>query len=129
MNTQPIFPASAAWRSLATADHRLDGCSSLERDRPIALRRGQVWLSAVEWLPVPAFVAAWGLAGFDGSVGRALIGHLIGSDSPALAGLALFIVSASAALAAPLLRSTPPRTVMLIGTIALLTGVATALCS
>ncbi len=35
--------------------------------------------------------------------------------------------NASAALAVPLLRRTPPRTVMLIGTIALLTGVATTL--
>lgn len=72
-------------------------------------------LSAVEWFAVPAFVAGWGLAGCDGSVGRALIAHLIGSDSPALGGLALFIVSANAALAVPLLRSTPPRTIIYLG--------------
>lgn len=78
-------------------------------------------------IAVPALVAGWALAGFYGSLGPALIAHLTGSDSPALGGLALFILTASAALAVPLLRSTPPRTVMLIGTIALLTGVATTL--
>jgi MFS family permease len=78
-------------------------------------------------IAIPALVAGWALAGFYGSLGPALIAHLTGSDSPALGGLALFILTASAALAVPLLRSTPPRTVMLIGTIALLTGVATAL--
>jgi MFS family permease len=78
-------------------------------------------------IAVPALVAGWAFAGFYGSLGPALIGHLTGSRSPALAGLALFILTASAALTVPLLRSTPPRTVMLIGTIALLTGVATTL--
>jgi len=78
-------------------------------------------------IAMPALVAGWALAGFYGSLGPALIAHLTGSDSPALGGLALFILTASAALAVPLLRSTPPRTVMLIGTIALLTGVAITL--
>jgi MFS family permease len=78
-------------------------------------------------IAMPALVAGWALAGFYGSLGPALIAHLTGSDSPALGGLALFILTASAALAVPLLRSTPPPTVMLIGTIALLTGVATTL--
>jgi MFS family permease len=77
-------------------------------------------------IAIPALVAGWALAGFYGSLGPALIAHLSGSDSPALGGLALFILTASAALAVPLLRSTP-RFVMLIGTIALLTGVATTL--
>jgi MFS family permease len=78
-------------------------------------------------IAIPALVAGWALAGFYGSLGPALIAHLTGSDSPALGGLALFILTASAALAVPPLRSRPPRTVMLIGTIALLTGVATTL--
>jgi MFS family permease len=78
-------------------------------------------------IAIPALVAGWALAGFYGSLGPALIARLTGSDSPALGGLALFILTASAALAVPLLRSTPPRTVMLIGTIALLAGVATTL--
>jgi MFS family permease len=78
-------------------------------------------------IAIPALVAGWALAGFYGSLGPALIAHLTGSDSPALGGLALFILTASAALAVPLLRSTPPRTVMLIGTAALLTGVAITL--
>jgi MFS family permease len=78
-------------------------------------------------IATPALVAGWALAGFYGSLGPSLIANLAGSDSPALGGLALFILAGSAALAVPLLRTAPPRTVMLIGTIALLTGVATTL--
>jgi predicted MFS family arabinose efflux permease len=78
-------------------------------------------------IAAPALVAGWALAGFYGSLGPALMAHLTGSDSPALGGLALFILAGTAALAVPLLRSTPPRSVMLIGTIALLAGVATTL--
>jgi MFS family permease len=78
-------------------------------------------------IAIPALVAGWALAGFYGSLGPALIAHLTGSDSPALGGLALFILTASAALAVPLLRGTAAPTVMLIGTIALLTGVAATL--
>jgi MFS family permease len=78
-------------------------------------------------IAVPALVAGWALAGFYGSLGPALIAHLTGSHSPALAGLSLFILTASAALAVPLLRRTSPRTVMTIGAVALLTGVATTL--
>lgn len=78
-------------------------------------------------IAVPALVAGWALAGFYGSLGPALIAHLTGSDSPALGGLPLFILTAGAALAVPLLRTTPPRTVALIGTVALFIGVATTL--
>jgi MFS family permease len=76
---------------------------------------------------IPALVAGWALAGFYGSLGPALIAHLTRSDSPALGGLALFILAGSAALAVPLLGGTAPGTVMLIGTAALLTGVAITL--
>jgi hypothetical protein len=78
-------------------------------------------------IAAPALVAGWALAGFYGSLGPAVIARLTGSHSPALGGLVLFILAASAALAVPVLRSTPPRSVMLIGTVALLTGVATTL--
>jgi MFS family permease len=78
-------------------------------------------------IAIPALVAGWALAGFYGSLGPALVERLAGSHSPALGGLALFILAGSAALAVPLLRTTPPRSVMLIGTIALLIGVATTL--
>jgi MFS family permease len=78
-------------------------------------------------IAVPALVAGWALAGFYGSLGPTLIAHLTGSDSPALGGLSLFILTASAALAVPMLKGTSPRRVMLIGTVALLTGVAITL--
>jgi MFS family permease len=78
-------------------------------------------------IAIPALVAGWALAGFYGSLGPSLVAHLSGSESPALGGLALFILTACAALSVPLLRNTPPRTVSLIGTIALLSGVAITL--
>jgi MFS family permease len=78
-------------------------------------------------IAVPALVAGWALAGFYGSLGPALIAHLTGSHSPALAGLSLFILTASAALAVPLLKRTSAGTVMPVGTVALLIGVATTL--
>jgi MFS family permease len=77
----------------------------------------------------PALVAGWALAGFYGSLGPALIRQLAGSDSLLLGGLALFTLAGSAALSVPLLRTTAPRTVMLVGPIALLIGVGIVLLS
>jgi MFS family permease len=75
----------------------------------------------------PALVAGWALAGFYGSLGPALIGQLAGSDSLLLGGLALFTLAGTAALSVPLLRTTAPRVVMLVGPIALLLGVGLVL--
>jgi MFS family permease len=72
-------------------------------------------------------IAVWALAGFYGSVGPSLTRLVVGSDSLSLGGLALFTLAASGAVTVLLLRSRPPRTVMLFGIVALIVGVGITL--
>jgi hypothetical protein len=73
--------------------------------------------------------AVWALAGFYGSLGPALIDHLVGSASVIDAGLGLGILAGVASLATYVLRAVPAPRVMLIGTITLIAGVAGVLLS
>lgn len=73
-------------------------------------------------LAAPALIAVWALAGLYGSLGPALLRQLAGSDSVILGGLALFTLAISGALTVLALRNTAPRTVMLIGSAALVLG-------
>jgi predicted MFS family arabinose efflux permease len=77
----------------------------------------------------PVLFAVWALAGFYGSLGPALIDHLVGSASVIDAGLGLGTLAGVASLTTYVLRATPPPTVMLIGTTALIAGVAAVLLS
>jgi predicted MFS family arabinose efflux permease len=77
----------------------------------------------------PVLFAVWALAGFYGSLGPALIDHLVGSASVIDAGLALGTLAGVAALTTYALRAMPAPRVMLIGTTALITGVAAVLLS
>jgi hypothetical protein len=74
-------------------------------------------------------VAVWALAGFYGSLGPALIDHLVGSASAIGAGLGLGILAGIASFTTYVLRATPAPRVMLIGTSALIAGVAAVLLS
>jgi hypothetical protein len=76
---------------------------------------------------IPALVAVWALGGFYASLGPDLVRHVVGSSSPVLGGLALFVLAAFGALAVLVLRATPPRTVMFIGTLGLVVGVGLTL--
>jgi MFS family permease len=76
---------------------------------------------------VPALVAAWSLAGLYGSLGPALVRLLVGANSFVLAGLALFVLAGSGALTVLLLRTAAPRTVLVLGTVALVVGVGITL--
>ena len=76
---------------------------------------------------IPGLIALWALAGFYGSLGPALIQLLSGSGSPALGGLALFVLAASGGAAVLLMRHARPQVIMLIGNLALLAGVAITL--
>jgi predicted MFS family arabinose efflux permease len=75
----------------------------------------------------PALVAAWALAGFYGSIGPAVVRWLVGSKSPLLGGMALFILSASGAAAVLATRKASARRVLVLGTAALVTGTALSL--
>jgi predicted MFS family arabinose efflux permease len=77
----------------------------------------------------PVLFSVWALAGFYGSLGPALINHLVGSASVIDAGLGLGILAGVAALTTYVLRATAAQKVMLIGTSTLMAGVAIVLLS
>jgi predicted MFS family arabinose efflux permease len=77
----------------------------------------------------PVLFAVWALAGFYGSLGPALIDHLVGSASVVDAGLGLGTLAGVASLTTYVLRAMPAPSVMLIGTTALVAGVAAVLLS
>jgi MFS family permease len=99
------------------------------------------WRSLIPQLSVPAqtrrpllaaapvLFAVWALAAFYGSLGPALIDHLVGSASVVDGGLGLGILAGVASLTTYLLRALPAPSVMLIGTSALIAGVAAVLLS
>ena len=57
----------------------------------------------------PVIVAVWSLAGLYGSLGPALVRLLVGPNSFVLAGLALFVLAGSGAVAVLILRTVAPR--------------------
>jgi hypothetical protein len=75
------------------------------------------------WAVAPMLVAAWGLAGFYGSLGPALVRRLSASPSTLLAGLGLFLLAAAGVVAVLLLHRRSPRTLMAVGAGGLLLGV------
>jgi predicted MFS family arabinose efflux permease len=77
----------------------------------------------------PVLFAVWALAGLYGSLGPAVIDHLVGSASVLDAGLGLGTLAGVAALSTYVLRAVPAPTVMLIGTATLIAGVAAVLLS
>jgi MFS family permease len=75
-------------------------------------------------LAAPALVAAWALAGFYGSLGPALAKRVIGSNAPALGGIALFALTASGALTIMLARRLSASATVRLGALVLMLGVA-----
>src|SRR5712691_6831227 len=73
---------------------------------------------------VPVLFAVWALGGFYGALGPALVYALTGSGGVVLGSLSLFSLAASAVVAILVLRQVSARTVMLVGILALVTGVA-----
>ncbi len=77
----------------------------------------------------PVLFAVWALGGFYASLGPSLIDHLVGSASVIDAGLGLGVLTGVGALATYVFRARPADRVMLIGTRALMAGVAVVLLS
>nr|WP_296765901.1 MFS transporter [Rhodococcus sp. (in: high G+C Gram-positive bacteria)] len=78
---------------------------------------------------VPALIATWALGGFHLSLGPSIIKSVFGIDNHIVGGLEIFALFFSGAVAAALVRSRPPRAVMVSGAIVLAAGVATSLVS
>ena len=105
--------------------------TSARRPGAIASLRVQLALPPLTRRPfllaAPAIVAVWALAGLYGSLAPALVRHVAGSGSAVLGGLALFTLAAAGGVTVLVLRTTPPRTVMFLGTVALIVGVGATL--
>ena len=76
---------------------------------------------------VPALIATWSIPGFYGSLSPALLRGMLHTQSSVVAGLGLFVLAASAAVATVVLRERTPRTLTLLGGALVLGGVALAL--
>ena len=71
---------------------------------------------------VPALVAAWSLAGFYAALAPTLFRRMVGSTSPMLGGLALFVLAAGGIASVLLLQARSARALMVLGTGALALG-------
>jgi MFS family permease len=80
-------------------------------------------------LALPVLVAVWALGGFYAALSPMLIRTMMGSNSPLLGGLALFVLAASGGVSVLLLQRREPQQVMTIGAVALLVGAAIAAVS
>lgn len=72
---------------------------------------------------VPMTVAVWALGGFYMSLGPTLARDVTGDSGVLIGGAMVFALSTAASLAILLLRGLPPRSSMLIASLALLAGV------
>jgi MFS family permease len=80
-------------------------------------------------LALPVLVALWALAGFYGALSPMLVRGMMGSDSPLLGGLALFVLASSGGVAVLLLQRREPQEMMTFGAAGLFLGVAIAAVS
>jgi len=105
--------------------------TSPPRAGALASLRPQLTLPASARRPllvaVPVLIAVWALGGFYGSLGPSLVRLVVGSNSVVFGGLALTLLAGAAALTVLLARDAPPRTVMILGSLALAVGGAVTL--
>jgi predicted MFS family arabinose efflux permease len=80
-------------------------------------------------LALPVLVTVWALAGFYGALSPMLIRGMMGSNSPLLGGLALFVLAASGGVSVLLLQRREPPEMMTLGAASLLVGAAIAAVS
>jgi MFS family permease len=80
-------------------------------------------------LALPVLVAVWALAGFYGALSPMLVRGMMGSNSPLLGGLALFVLASSGGVSVLLLQRREPREMMIFGAATLLLGMAIAALS
>ena len=80
-------------------------------------------------LALPVLMAVWALGGFYAALGPMLIRGMMGSNSPLLGGLALFVLAASGGVSVLLLQRREPPEMMTFGAVALLVGAAIAAVS
>jgi predicted MFS family arabinose efflux permease len=80
-------------------------------------------------LAIPVLVAVWALGGFYASLAPLLVKTMVGSQSPLLGGLVVFVLAAVAGVSVLTLRHQSPVRMLTIGAGSLLIGVAVALAA
>jgi MFS family permease len=75
----------------------------------------------------PVLLAVWSLGGFYASLGPALTKQVVGSGSPVLGGILLFVIAGVGALSVLLLRNVTPDAMMRLGIATLIAGVGATL--
>jgi MFS family permease len=98
--------------------------ASLKPQLGIPLRARATFLAAV-----PALVAVWSIAGFDGSLGPSLVRQLSGSSSFVMSGLPLAFLASASGIAVFLSRNIDPQRTMRVGSVLVALGMAGALAS
>lgn len=78
-------------------------------------------------LAVPALVATWSIPGFYASLSPALLRGMLHTHSSVVAGMGLFVLAGSAAVATVVLRDKHPRALSLLGGTLVLAGIILAL--
>lgn len=82
---------------------------------------------ATLWQILPVNTAQWALGGFSLSLGPSLARIVVGSQSPLVGGAAIATLVLTAAAAILVVRTHPPRTVLVNGTIVLAAGMVLTL--
>jgi MFS family permease len=111
-------------RMLETVTRKPGALASLKPELGIPLRARSAFLAAI-----PALVAVWSIAGFDGSLAPSLVRELSGSSSFVLGGLSLTFLATGAAISIFLTRNVDPHRTMRTGAVLLGLGMAGALAS
>jgi MFS family permease len=107
-----------------TVTRKPGALASLKPQLGIPLRARSVFVAAV-----PALVAVWSIAGFDGSLAPSLVRQLSGSSSYVLAGLPLVFLATASGISIFLTRNVDPHRTMRAGALLLGLGMAGALLS
>jgi MFS family permease len=119
-----IVQLAGLTRMAETVTRKPGALASLKPELGIPLRARGAFLAAV-----PALVAVWSIAGFDGSLAPALVRELSGSSSYVLGGLSLTFLASGAAISIFLTRNVDPHRTMRTGAALLGLGMAGALAS
>jgi predicted MFS family arabinose efflux permease len=105
---EPIAPIPGAWNSLRP-----------QLALPSAAREPLL-------LALPMLIAVWALGGLYNSLGPMLVRGMLGSNTPLLGGLAIFVLAASGGIAVLLLQMLEGKKMMALGAASLLAGVGIA---
>ena len=106
------------WRMSETSTPRAGAWASLRPTMrvPAAARASML-------VAIPVLVATWALAGFYASLAPAVVKGMLGSESPVVGGLMLFVLGVSASIAILLLHRREPQWLLRVGSGALIAGV------